>query len=67
MVHAEVWQAAGMGEGYLCIGCLEARLQRRLTQRDFTAALVNEPSPWDTPRLRDRKGQGKKAAQFDAH
>ena len=65
MVTAEVWAAAGMpaptvrcyGESdgdFLCIGCLEGRLGRTLTRRDFTAAPINDPSPWHTPRLRDR-------------
>ena len=42
MVHDDVWFAAGMTErpiGYegdwLCIGCLERRLGRRLTRADF--------------------------------
>ena len=31
MVRDEVWEAARMGRrGYLCIGCLEARLGRQL-------------------------------------
>jgi hypothetical protein len=67
MVTAEVWAAAGMvaskirkydeSDGdFLCIGCLEARLARRLTPRDFIPGLpINDPSPWDTPRLASRK------------
>ena len=46
MVHDAVWQAAGMptdrlqgaGRGFLCIGCLEGRLGRKLVARDFTSA-----------------------------
>lgn len=41
----------GVSEGYLCIGCLEARIGRRLNADDFTGALVNDPHPWNTPRL----------------
>lgn len=66
MVTAEVWKAAGMPAptlrrynetdgDFLCIGCLEGRLGRELTAADFTDAPINEPSPWDTPRLQDRK------------
>jgi hypothetical protein len=37
MVHKAVWQKAGMEPwgGCLCIGCLEKRLGRRLTAKDF--------------------------------
>jgi hypothetical protein len=34
-VTDEVWAAAGLGSGYLCVGCLEARLGRRLRPEDF--------------------------------
>ena len=66
MVHEDVWAAAGMppmtvrpyGEtdnDFLCIACLEARLGRRLTPRDFTAAPINDPThPWMTARLAAR-------------
>jgi hypothetical protein len=67
MVRDKVWAAAGMprsrimnygeSEGhFLCIRCLEERLVRRLKPKDFTTAPINEPSPWDTPRLAARKG-----------
>ncbi len=32
-------------EGYLCIGCLEERLGRRLARADFTDADVNKTGP----------------------
>jgi hypothetical protein len=59
MVHDEVWAAAGMGAGYLCVGCLEHRLGRQLTPGDFTACELNDlavadgryASSWRTPRL----------------
>jgi hypothetical protein len=54
MVHDAVWQAAGMTPfgGYLCVGCLEHRLGRELSARDFTAAPINRPDhPWSAPRL----------------
>jgi hypothetical protein len=37
--------------GFLCIGCLEERLRRKLTIDDFTKLPVNEPFPSDTERL----------------
>ena len=55
MVLDSVWQAAGMGRGFLCIGCLEHRLDRRLEREDFPDLLANEPDAWDSPRLRARK------------
>jgi len=55
MVHQRVWSAARMGDGYLCVTCLEQRLGRTLCARDFTAYPVNLPSPWDTPRIAARK------------
>ncbi len=65
MVKDRVWKAAGMPasdpedspgqSGSLCIGCLEARLGRRLQPSDFTAAPINDPDdPWHTPRLLSR-------------
>jgi hypothetical protein len=43
-VHNEVWASAGMPEcGMLCVGCLEDRLGRQLTSRDFTSAHINNP------------------------
>jgi hypothetical protein len=59
MVHDEVWAAAGMGAGYLCVGCLERRLGRQLTPGDFTACELNDLAvaddryswSWRTPRL----------------
>jgi hypothetical protein len=54
MVHNEVWERAGMKRGFLCIGCLEKRIGRRLRSADFTDAPVNNSHPWNTARLRDR-------------
>lgn len=56
MVHDAVWAAAHMDAGFLCIGCLERRLDRLLTPADFTACLGNGQYPWDSPRLAARKG-----------
>lgn len=65
MVTDEVWAAAGMGkvDGCLCIGCLEARIGRRLVPDDFPADIpmnsLDESYSryawwWRTPRLLDR-------------
>jgi len=57
MVRPAVWRRAGAGRGFLCIGCLERRLGRRLRPADFTDAPVNNPADrWATPRLADRLG-----------
>ena len=67
-VHDRLWRevahAPGIGqsdngpEGYfLCIGCLEERIGRKLTPKDFKPATsANMPSPWFTTRLNDRLG-----------
>lgn len=59
MVRPEIWAAVtSLGaSGFLCIGCLEKRLGRQLTSRDFTTAPINVPDPWDTPRLAAAKGR----------
>ncbi len=41
--------------GMLCIGCLEARLERKLTEDDFTHYPVNVDGKF-SPRLRNRLG-----------
>jgi hypothetical protein len=56
MVQNHVWEAA-RGEGWLCIGCLEGRLGRRLCAGDFKEGLpINEPDSLMSPRLRGRMG-----------
>jgi hypothetical protein len=42
MVHDYIWEASGIGEGILCIGCLENRIGRTLCAQDFIDALVND-------------------------
>jgi hypothetical protein len=63
MVDDRVWEDAGMEHhGFLCIGCLETRLGRRLNRADFTDADINSLDArwkryawwWRTPRLADR-------------
>ncbi|MET5016675.1 hypothetical protein AAHH78_16035 [Burkholderia pseudomallei] len=49
-VHPRVWSDSGMAVdgGKLCLVCLEARLQRRLTVADFPAdAAINRCVLWD--------------------
>ncbi len=66
-VTDEVWAAAGMADGYLCIGCLEARIGRPLTAADFADAPLNDLAradlmryawSWRTPRLVARLSRG---------
>jgi hypothetical protein len=56
-VSDRVWRKAGNPRGCLCIGCLEARLGRRLLPKDFPKG---DPFnfPWfpASERLRDRRG-----------
>jgi hypothetical protein len=54
MVHDHLWKLAGMGDGYLCIGCLELRLGHSLCATDFRTGMTNDSS-LDTERLRSRK------------
>jgi hypothetical protein len=55
MVRPSLWKAAKMKDGFLCIGCLETRIGRKLKPKDFTAALINRLGhPWHTPRLESR-------------
>ena len=56
MLVPEVWEASRGGEGFLCVGCLENRLGRRLTHRDFDPTIPLNFFPWaDSPTLADRK------------
>lgn len=48
MVHDSLWRQVCeevkpqiSKKGYLCIGCLEARLGRQLTHKDFNDAPIN--------------------------
>lgn len=42
MVKNEIWKTFGVGDGFLCIGCLENRIQRQLTSSDFTDCPLNK-------------------------
>jgi hypothetical protein len=64
MVHDDVWEAARMPDhGFLCIGCLEARLGRQLHSGDFTECPMNDLAinrtdryawSWRSDRLQNR-------------
>jgi hypothetical protein len=64
MLRREVWRginpptlAAPRSEGMLCIGCVEARLGRKLTYEDFLWAPINLHAVFNgSERLRDRMG-----------
>jgi hypothetical protein len=62
VVHNSVWAAAGQSKGFLCIGCLEKRLGRKLKPRDFTDIPANHSSSWDTERLAARKSGARKVS-----
>lgn len=63
-VHGTIWQAAhAPANAFLCVGCLESRLGRRLRRGDFTSAPVNDVGiyrddrfawSWRSDRLTDR-------------
>jgi len=56
MVHGSVWdQVVSDDRGMLCIGCLETRLGRILTQADFTDVPINDGRVSSkSPRLKAR-------------
>lgn len=41
MVRFAIWHAVGDPEGMLCVGCIEARLERKLHRDDFLECPVN--------------------------
>lgn len=62
MVHHHVWEAAHAVQPparYLCVGCLEQRLGRRLTPEDFSDYDINAPSWTSSRRLATRQGHPK--------
>jgi hypothetical protein len=58
MVNNVIWTMASTATDrpaqFLCIGCLETRLGRRLYPIDFTSAPVNKVDESTSPRLRSR-------------
>jgi hypothetical protein len=41
MVHDQLWEDFGVGEGYLCWDCFEKRLGRKLQKEDLTEVVCN--------------------------
>lgn len=41
VVHDKIWWEHGTGKGMLCVLCLESRLERKLTPKDFKSVPVN--------------------------
>lgn len=61
MVHDDIWNSVVTeGDGMLCITCLETRLGRELTKRDFTDVPLNNLSDeWTkSPTLINRLTRG---------
>lgn len=58
MVTKRTWRKANPADkGMLCIGCLEMRLNRKLTLSDFIWCPVNVMNAYDgSNRLRERLG-----------
>lgn len=56
MVQFELWGSVTKGDGMLCIGCLETRLDRKLVAADFIDAPINQGSCPQSARLLDRLG-----------
>lgn len=55
MLYSRVWKKANPKmKGKLCISCVEARLGRKLTKKDFTILLVNTEKITRSARLKDR-------------
>jgi hypothetical protein len=56
-VRDAVWKQAGMKAdgGCLCIGCLEKRIGRQLTPKDFPRQPLNHPGMPGTKRLLSRR------------
>jgi hypothetical protein len=68
MLRDEVWlEANPLRHGMLCVGCVEERLERRLTPVDFSDAPVNrQPNYMTSERLLDRLGRADKPPITDA-
>jgi len=70
IVNDEVWLAAVGADSficYLCIGCLELRLGRRLAPSDFPSDVpINQMHRANSSRLRDRMTRGREAQRRKA-
>lgn len=68
MVRGDVWAEAGLRLGCICVDCLEQRLGRPLNVNDLgSEGVLNEPSEYDTPRLRALKEQAALARAWRAY
>ena len=57
MLYSSVWKRANPKvKGKLCIKCVEKRLGRKLTKKDFTKALVNSVKTKRAAKLKKRLG-----------
>lgn len=61
MLLDEIWKATGIHNlgGFLCIGCVENRLGRRLEPQDFSTCVLNAgwpPGLTNSKRLKERMG-----------
>lgn len=55
MLYARVWKKANpQVEGKLCVSCVERRLGRRLTPKDFTKVIINTEKTKRTAKLQSR-------------
>lgn len=57
IVRSEIWKAASSQSErprFLCIGCLEGRIGRKLTRADFADVEINKPGWVASERLMDR-------------
>lgn len=55
MLYNKVWKKANPElKGKLCIGCVENRLGRKLSKKDFTKRLVNSIKDVRSSRLKNR-------------
>jgi hypothetical protein len=51
MVHDDLWEAHGCGDGMLCIGCLEDRMGTTLQSDDFALVPINAHAHKQSGRL----------------
>lgn len=63
MVVPRIWGEHGVSLGYLCLGCLEARMGRKLVREDFSDFPISEYDPVYTDRLLDRLGHDRLSTQ----
>ena len=52
MIQNELWERIALDAQYLCVGCAELRLERKLTANDFTDCPLNNLDDHDHERSR---------------